>query len=151
MPIVAANLSPSLVPLLVVSSLAFLVAVGLVLAIGGAEPPGPAEVAVAYEHAWDRLDFANLWNLSSPRLRDGRTRIDFVRDKESAYATEGSLTRLVRTVRPERVDVNGPVARVFTRLELADGQTMLDEMLLEKLGGNWFVTAYHIASPQGRT
>ena len=55
---------------------------------------------MAYEHAWDRLDFSTLWNLSGPNLRDGRTRDQFVRDKLAAYHGEGrGLSALVRSVR----------------------------------------------------
>ncbi|HZA85148.1 MAG TPA: hypothetical protein VFC13_27350 [Actinomycetes bacterium] len=120
----------------------------LIYMVGRGAGPGPADTAVAYEHAWDRLDFATLWNLSSDKLRDGRTRADFVAGKKTAYSGEGGLSRLVRSVRPEVVDVSGPLARVITRLELADGQSVRDEMLLERVGSAWRVTAYHLASPR---
>ncbi|MGH9002351.1 MAG: hypothetical protein ACRDYV_04415 [Acidimicrobiia bacterium] len=137
-----------MVPLTVVAVLVLVFAGMLVFMIGrrGAGP-GPADTAVAYEHAWDRLDFATLWNLSSDKLRDGRSRADFVAGKKAAYQSEG-LSRLVRSVRPEIVDVSGPLARVVTRLELADGQSIRDEMLLERVGSAWRVTAYHLASPR---
>ena len=145
---IAASLSPTIVPIVILGILTLVVCTALVMSVGTAEGPGPADTAVAYEQAWDRLDFATLWTLSSPRQRDGRNRAQFVRDKQDAYRAEAPLTRLVRSVRPETVEINGPVARVFTRLELADGETMLDEMLLERIGGQWLVTAYHIASPR---
>lgn len=141
-------LSPTLVPLLVVAVTVMVFGFGLIYAIGRATGPGPADTAVAYEHAWDRLDFATLWNLSSDKLRDGRTRDDFVAGKNAAYRSEGGLARLVRSVRPEVVDVSGPLARVVTRLELADGQNVRDEMLLERVGSAWRVTAYHLATPR---
>ena len=145
---VADALSPTLVPLVVVAVLVFVFGGGLLYIIGRGTGPGPADTAVAYEHAWDRLDFATLWNLSSDKLRDGRTRADFVAGKIAAYQGEGGLARLVRSVRPEVVDVSGPLARVVTRLELADGQSVCDEMLLERVGSAWRVTAYHLASPR---
>ena len=124
----------------------------LVVAIGKVGAPGPADTAVAYEHAWDRLDFATLWNLSGPNLRDGRTRDQFVRDKAAAYRGEDhGLAGLVRSVRPEKVDVNGPVARVLARLDLHSGETVVDEMLLERIGPAWHVTAYHISTGDPRT
>jgi hypothetical protein len=141
-------LSPTLVPLLVVAVTVMVFGFGLIYAIGRGTGPGPADTAVAYEHAWDRLDFATLWNLSSDKLRDGRTRDDFVAGKNAAYRSEGGLARLVRSVRPEVVDVSGPLARVVTRLELADGQNVRDEMLLERVGSAWRVTAYHLATPR---
>jgi hypothetical protein len=148
MPTAAANPAPTLIPLLVVGVLVMVFGTALIWLIGRGTGPGPADTAVAYEHAWDRLDFATLWNLSSDKLRDGRTRTDFVAGKRAAYSSEGGLVRLVRSVRPEVVDVSGPLARVVTHLELADGQTVRDEMLLERVGSAWRVTAYHLASPR---
>ena len=56
-------------------------------------------------------------------------------------------------MRPAQVDINGPVARVLARLELHSGETVVDEMLLERIGPAWHVTAYHISTegPQTRT
>ncbi|MDQ3945131.1 MAG: hypothetical protein M3357_08300 [Actinomycetota bacterium] len=145
---IADALSPTLVPLAVVAVLVTVCGAGLLYILGRGTGPGPADTAVAYEHAWDRLDFATLWNLSSEKLRDGRSRADFVAGKRAAYQRERELSRLVRSVRPEVVDVSGPLARVVTHLELADGQTVRDEMLLEKVGSAWRVTAYHLARPR---
>ncbi|MGH9042699.1 MAG: hypothetical protein ACRDZ3_20995 [Acidimicrobiia bacterium] len=142
----AETLAPTLMPLAVASALIVVASGMLIYLIGRGTGPGPADAAVAYEHAWDRLDFATLWNLSSDKLRDGRTRDDFVAGKKAAYQGDQTLTRLVRTVRPEVVDVRGPLARVVTHLELADGQSVRDEMLLERVGSAWRVTAYHLAS-----
>ncbi len=146
MPVLGANLSPTIVPVLLIGTAVLVLFTALIVAVGMHGGPGPVDTAVAYEQAWDRLDFGTLWNLSSARLRDGRPRADFVRDKQQAYQSDETLTRLVRAVRPERVEVNGPVARVFTRLDLADGETVVDEMLLERVGSTWLVTAYHLAS-----
>ena len=124
----------------------------LVVAVAKAGSPSPADTAVAYEHAWDRLDFSTLWNLSGPGLRDGRTRDQFVSDKLAAYRGEGpGVSALVRSVRPEQVDVNGPVARVLARLDLHTGESVVDEMLLERIGPAWHVTAYHISSGDPRS
>jgi hypothetical protein len=138
------------VPLLVVAGAVLLVAAGLVVLMASPRDPGPADVAVAYEQAWDRLDFATLWALSSPRLRDGRSKTRFIHDKEDAYGTEGGLCHLIKAIRPERVEVNGPTARVLARLELRDGQEVVDEMLLERDGTDWRVTAYHLTGRRNR-
>jgi hypothetical protein len=141
--------APTVVPLLIMALVVLVASVGLLAAFARGSDPGPAETAVAYERAWDRLDFATLWDLSSPRLRDGRTRSQFVRDKEAAYKPEPGLANLIVSVRPERVDVSGPTARVLTRLELRDGHRIVDEMLLERAGSVWQVAAYHVASRRG--
>ncbi|HLF40052.1 MAG TPA: hypothetical protein VI854_01125 [Acidimicrobiia bacterium] len=146
--LLADSLSPTIVPIVVLGTFVLVVSTVLVVlfAAPGGTLAGPSDVAVAYEHAWDRLDFATLWNLSSPALRDGRSRREFVQDKQAAYRSEESLARLVRSVHPEHVEVNGPLARVLTRLELTDGQSVVDEMILERQGSAWQVAAYHIAS-----
>jgi hypothetical protein len=148
----AADPSPTILPIMLLLAFTVGMTVWLIVAVGKAGTPGPADTAIAYEHAWDCLDFATLWNLSGPGLRDGRTRDQFVRDKVAAYHHEGKgLARLVRSVRPEKVDVNGPVARVLTRLELHSGDSVVDEMLLERIGPAWHVTAYHISTGDPRT
>jgi len=147
----AVDLHPTLAPITFILIFTFVMSTWLVVAIGKTGAPGPADTAVAYEYAWDRLDFATLWNLSGPNLRDGRTRDRFVSDKTAAYRGEDrGLAGLVRSVEPEQVDVNGPVGRVLTRLELHSGETVLDEMLLERIGPSWHVTAYHISSGDPR-
>jgi hypothetical protein len=148
----AVDPSPTMVPIILLLVFTVGMTIWLVVAVGKAGAPGPADTAVAYEHAWDRLDFATLWNLSGPNLRDGRTRDQFVRDKSAAYEHEGhGLAGLVRSVQPEKVDVNGPVARVLARLELHSGESVVDEMLLERIGPAWYVTAYHISTGDPRT
>ena len=149
MVVLAADPYPSYVPILLLLVFTLAISTWLVVAVGKMGTPGAADTAVAYEHAWDRLDFSTLWNLSGPGLRDGRTRDQFVRDKLAAYQGESrGLAGLVRTVEPERVDVNGPVARVLARLELHSGESLVDELLLERIGPAWHVTAYHISSRQ---
>ena len=148
----AADPSPTLLPIMLLLAFTVGMAVWLIVAVGKAGAPSPADTAIAYEHAWDRLDFVTLWNLSGPGLRDGRTRDQFVRDKVAAYKNEGKgLAGLIRTVQPEKIDVNGPVARVLARLELHSGESVVDEMLLERIGPSWHVTAYHISTGDPRT
>src|SRR3954453_19592925 len=141
-----------LLPIMLLLAFTLVMSTWVVIAVARAGAPSPADTAVAYEHAWDRLDFSTLWNLSGPNLRDGRTRDQYVRDKVAVYRGEGhGLAGLVRGVRPERVDVNGPVARVLTRLDLHSGESVVDEMLLERIGPAWHVTAYHISSGDPRS
>jgi hypothetical protein len=151
-PLAAADPNPTIVPIMLLLAFTVGMTIWLVVAVGKSGAPGPADTAVAYEHAWDRLDFATLWNLSGPTLRDGRTRDQFVRDKLAAYEQEAhGLAGLVRSVHPEKVDINGPVARVLARLELHSGESVVDEMLLERIGPAWHVTAYHISTGNPRT
>jgi hypothetical protein len=150
--LLAATPHPTIVPILLLLAFTVGMTIWLFVAVAKAGGPGPADTAVAYEHAWDRLDFATLWNLSGPNLRDGRTRDQFVRDKVAAYHHEvQGLAGLVQSVHPEKVDVNGPVARVLARLDLHSGESVVDEMLLERIGPAWHVTAYHISTGDPRT
>jgi hypothetical protein len=150
--ILAADPHPTIVPILMLLVFTLFISTWVVVAVAKAGAPSPGDTAVAYEHAWDRLDFSTLWNLSGPNLRDGRTRDQFVRDKLAAYRGEGhDLAGLVRGVHPEQVDVNGPVARVLARLELHSGESVVDEMLLERIGPAWHVTAYHFSSGDPRS
>ena len=58
-----------------ISTIVAVVVFGLVISVVVAyalEPgPTPTDIAVAYEEAWDRLDFGTLWTLSGSELRDG--------------------------------------------------------------------------------
>lgn len=150
--VLAANPHPTLLPIILLTVFTIGMSIWLMVAVAKSGGPNPADTAVAYEHAWDRLDFATLWSLSGPNLRDGRTRDQFVRDKQAAYEGEvQGLSGLVRAVAPEQVEVNGPVARVLARLHLHTGETVVDEMLLERIGPAWHVTAYHLATGHPRT
>ena len=143
---------PTIVPILVLLAFTVGMTIWLFVAVAKSGGPSPADTAIAYEHAWDRLDFATLWNLSGPNLRDGRTRDQFVRDKLAAYEHEAhGLAGLVQSVHPEKVDINGPVARVLARLKLHSGESVVDEMLLERIGPAWHVTAYHISTGDSLT
>ena len=51
--------------------------------------PGPADVAIAYEGAWDHLDFDLLYDLSGDELRDGLRRDRFIAAKKAAYSGAG--------------------------------------------------------------
>lgn len=134
----------------------FFVVCGLVLAlviavgVGIARDPGPppAEVALGYEIAWDRLDFETLWTLSTRELRDGRPRQEFVAAKREAYAAHPDLRRLTRNVGVEEVTAGPHVAVVITAVELNDGSRLRDELKLVRRGGRWQVLTYGLRAPQ---
>ena len=71
----------------------------VVVAIAKDRGPGPGDAAVAYELAWDRLDFESLFTLSGAELRDGLDRHGFVAAKRdgvrsSSDASAGSVDRV---------------------------------------------------------
>jgi hypothetical protein len=105
--------------------------------------PGPADVAIAYETAWDRLDFDLLYDLSGEELRDGLRRDAFVQAKKSAYAASGSTGRLGARVDVEDVVSTQQTAVVATRVTTDDGPVR-NRVLLEKRSTGWMVVGYSI-------
>ena len=120
----------------------------LVIAFGVAaatdDGPPPAEVALGYERAWDRLDFDTLWSLSTPELRDRRTRKEFVAAKRAAYSEQPDLRRLTRNVAVEEATAGPHVAVVITAVELRDGSMVRDELKLVRRAGRWQVLSYNL-------
>ena len=78
----------------VVIALVLLLCFALVVAVAKDRGPGPDDVAVSYEMAWDRFYFDVLWTLSGVELRDGLDRRDFVAAKRAAYANQRALSEL---------------------------------------------------------
>jgi len=138
---------PTIVPGIVVAVLVVLagVAVLVVLALDRGDP---ADTAVAYEEAWDRLDFDVLWALSAPSMREGRTRSEFLADKRAAYAARADLAGLVERVLVERVDEVGRRARVVTALRLRDGGTWHNELTMRRHAWRWVVDGYRLGPGQ---
>ena len=50
---------------------------------------------MAFEHAWDLLDFDVVYRMSGPELHDGMRKAQFVAAKRAAYAETPRLGRLV--------------------------------------------------------
>src|SRR5262245_59473150 len=101
--------------------------------IGFAKDPGPApaDVAIAYESAWDRLDFDLLYDLSGDELRDGMRRDQFVAAKRSAYEKSEHSGRLGATVTVDDVVATDQTAVVSTRVSTAEG-SVCNRVLLER-------------------
>jgi hypothetical protein len=130
---------PLLIALLVIGAL-----IGFVFVAFARDPgPAPADVAIAYERAWDRLDFSLLYDLSGAELRDGLARPAFVAAKEKAYGMAP-----VRRV-SEHIDIASSVltpdaALVVTAVRTADGEVH-DDVVLERRDGRWVVVAYRLS------
>jgi len=124
---------------------AILVLVISLVVIVAIEPgPPPQDVAVAYEGAWDRLDFGSLWDLAGDELRDGLGRRAFVDAKRTAYAGHQALGHLAGAVVVEDADVRTSVASVQTRLALRDGSSAQNRIELAKRAGKWVVVEYRL-------
>ena len=116
----------------------------LVVAVGLEPGPDPGDVAVAYERAWDRLDFDALWALSGIELRDGRSRSEFIADKREAYAGQRALAGLANEVNLDEILVGSELAAVRTRVLLRDGTAVRNQVQLALREGTWKVIGYHL-------
>ena len=128
----------------VVAAAVVLLALALVIAVARDPGPSPADVAAAYEAAWDRLDFDALWDLAGDELRDGLSRREFVAAKAAAYARQKDLGNLARDIAIEGVDAGATIAEVRTRVDLRDGGAAHNLITMTKRGGRWVVVGYQL-------
>ena len=119
-------------------------ALAVVVAIARDKGPGPGEVAVAYELAWDHLDFESLFSLSANELRDGLDRHGFVAAKQTAYQQQHTLGGLVARVGIDEVASSRDAAVVITRVELRDGGVVHNRVELARRNTRWGVVAYRL-------
>lgn len=134
----------------IVAAAVLFLALALVIAVARDPGPTPADVAAAYEDAWDRLDFDALWDLAGDELRDGLSRPDFVAAKQAAYARQRDLGNLAREIVIEQVDARDTIAEVWTRVDLRDGGAAHNLLTLTKRGGRWVVVGYQLRSDASR-
>ena len=106
----------------VIAVIVLALVIALVVLVARDPGPPPDDVAVAYEDAWDRLDFEALWTLSGDELHDGLHRREFVEAKRAAYKAQPSLGGLAEDVSVEHVESGRQVAVVRTCVALHDGE-----------------------------
>lgn len=128
----------------VIAFLVIALVLALVVAVGLEPGPDPGDVAIAYELAWDRLDFEALWALSGVELRDGRSRAEFIADKHEAYEGQRALAGLASDVKLDEVMVGSELAAVRTHVRLRDGTTVRNQVQLALREGTWKVIGYHL-------
>ena len=133
-----------MVVIAVVGAAVGLLCVALVILVAVNAGPSAAEVSLAYEHAWDRLDFEAVWALSGAELRDGLDRAPFVAAKRAAYQRQPALRGIAASVAVDAVSEGRGFAVVHTRVELRDGGHAVDALQLAKRAGRWLVVAYEL-------
>jgi len=129
---------------LVVGVVILALAFSVVVAIARDRGPSADDVAVAYELAWDRLDFESVFTLSGGELRDGLDRRGFVTAKRAAYEQRASLGGLVERVGVDQVATVEDAAIVITRVELRDGTVVHNRVELARRSARWQVVAYRL-------
>lgn len=135
----------------VVGTLVLLLALAVVVAIAKDHGPGAGEVAVAYEMAWDRLDFESLFTLSGPELRDGLGRRDFIAAKRAAYREQHDLGGLVERAGVDEVATVRNAAVAITGIELHDGSVVHNRVEMTRRNGRWQVVSYRLEPSAGAT
>ena len=136
---------------LVVAIVVVAVLIAIVFVAFGRDPgPSPADVAVAYERAWDRLDFSVLFDLSGEELRDGLGRDEFVAAKRTAHGATATrrISDAITVASSVRAD---DTALVITEVATGDGRVHND-VVLERRTGRWAVVGYSLrreGSPPG--
>jgi hypothetical protein len=104
-------------------------------------PPAPADVAIAYETAWDHLDFSMLFDLSGSELRDGMRRESFIAAKRAAY--DNTHGRLGANIEVDTAVTGHDTSLVVTRVSTPSG-SVRNNVLLERRGGTWIVVGYNL-------
>lgn len=132
----------------VVGVVVFGLCVALVVLVALDQGPPPSDVALAYEQAWDHLDFESLWVLSGDELRDGLDQSAFVAAKRAAYERQESLRGLARAVVVDAVSEGRNFAVVHTVVELREGGRATDALQLARRAGRWLVVVYEL-EPDG--
>lgn len=122
------------------------VALAVALVVAVAKDPGssPTEIALGFEHAWDRLDFDVVHRLSGPELHEGLTKADFVAAKRAAYSERSAFGNLVTETVAEEETRRGDSAVVMTRLTLRSGNIVRNEVRLAHRSRRWEVVAYEL-------
>lgn len=135
-------------PFVIALVLLGLLLLALVIRVATEPGPTPDETAVAFESAWDRLDFASVWELSGTEMRDGRSRGEFVAAKRAAFEGRPPLHGLVGHVTVRDVMAEGQRVNVRTSLALPEdggGPVAGSDVTMERRDGRWQVVAYTYA------
>ena len=110
----------------------------------GREPgPSAADVAIAYERAWDDLDFNLLYDLSGDEMRDGMRKERFVAAKKAAYAANPAPRHLGAKVDIDQSIAGHQTALVVTRVDVPEG-SVRNNVMLEHRSNGWVVVGYSL-------
>jgi len=129
-------------PLVIALVIVFLLLLFMWISVGREPGPGPSDVAIAYERAWDELDFDLLYDLSAAELRDGLRRDQFIAAKRAAYAGT-TRSKIGAKIVVETSVAGHQAALVVTRVE-ADGGAVRNNVMLDHTANGWVVIGYSL-------
>ena len=135
----------------IVAVVIFLLVIAVIVLFARDPGPTPADIAIAYELAWDRLDFDTLWALSGPEMRDGLDKRDYIAAKARAYDGRQELRNLADHVDIDESNVGIGHAAVRTRVTLRDGAVVRNDVVLTKRSAAWVVTGYQLVANPPQT
>ena len=135
----------------IVAVVIFLLVITVIVIFAREPGPTPPDIAIAYELAWDRLDFDTLWALSGPEMRDGLDKRDYIAAKARAYDGRQELRNLADHVDIDDANIGIGHAAVRTRITLRDGAVVRNDVVLTKRSAAWVVTAYQLVANPPQT
>ena len=130
-------------PLVIAMIIVGLLLLFMWISVGREPGPGASDVAIAYERAWDELDFDLLYDLSGAELRDGLRRDQFVAAKRAAYAGSQGRPRIGAKIEVETSVAGHQTALVVTRV-VADGGAVRNNVMLDHTANGWAVIGYSL-------
>jgi hypothetical protein len=111
------------------------------ISIGREPGPSAADVAIAYERAYDDHDFDLLYELSGEEMRDGMRRERFVRAKRAALGARAPGKHEQATISVDTTVAGHQTALVVTSVT-AGAHHVRNNVLLEKGSNGWTVVKY---------
>jgi hypothetical protein len=135
----------------IVAVVIFVLVITLVVIFAREPGPTPTDIAIAYELAWDRLDFDTLWTLAGPELRDGLDKREYLAAKTRAYEGRHELRNLADRVDIDDAEIGFGYAHVRTRVTLRDGAVVRNDVMLTKRSASWVVTGYQLVANPPQT
>ena len=130
-------------PLVIAMIIVGLLLLFMWISVGREPGPGASDVAIAYERAWDELDFSLLYDLSGAELRDGLRRDQFIAAKRAAYADAEKNRRIGAEIVVETAVAGQQTALVVTRVA-AGGGSVRNNIMLDHSANGWLVIGYSL-------
>jgi hypothetical protein len=124
-------------------ALVIIVALLLFMWISIGREPGPssADVAIAYERAYDDHDFDLLYELSGEEMRDGMRRERFVKAKRAALGENTKAKHERATISVDTTVAGNQTALVVTSVT-SGAHHVRNNVMLEKTSNGWVVVGY---------